>query len=147
MKYKIHTFLVDEIKQKIKELLLQIEDIQNSVNQEGKSSAGDKHETGRAMAQLEVEQCSKLLQEKELMLQQLLKMNTSEKHFMVGMGSLIECEEMFFFISLGFGKRIIDNNSVFCVGIQSPIYNELKGKKVGENFQFMNKKHLILNIN
>jgi hypothetical protein len=36
---------------------------QESANQEGKSSAGDKYETGRAMAQLEIEKASGQLAE------------------------------------------------------------------------------------
>jgi hypothetical protein len=137
---------MDEVRQKITELQSQIEELQEAVNQEGKSTAGDKHETGRAMAQLEVEQCSKLLREKELMYNQLLKMNLTDKHTLIGLGSLIECEGLNFYISLGFGKRTIENKEVFCIGVQSPIYNELKGKKKGDRFQFMKKEYVILSV-
>ena len=75
-----------------------MKDAQDSANQEEKSSAGDKYETGRAMGQLQRDMNAKqsILAKKELAyLQQL---STSPKN-QVGTGALVKTNNGIYFIS------------------------------------------------
>ena len=58
-------FCQDYVRQKQEVLKKRGASLQESLNSETKSSAGDKHETGRAMVQLEQEKLGQQLQEIE----------------------------------------------------------------------------------
>ncbi len=67
-----------------------IAEIQESLTSETKSSAGDKHETGRAMLQLEREKAGHQLVEIEKQKQILQKINVEAKHQKAALGSVIK---------------------------------------------------------
>lgn len=117
-----------------------------SVFAETKGSVGDKHETGRAMAQLEVEKASKILNETRQLssIIQLLAPEKMKDHAMLG--ALVETTLGTFYLSSGIGKIEIENSFVFCIGMQSPIGKSLMNKKVKEKFYFSDKEGLILDI-
>jgi hypothetical protein len=128
----LKTKLLDECKRqlayKVKSLRATIAGINESANVESKSSAGDKHETGRAMMQLEQEKLARQLQ--ELLLQQLdlEKINPHVRTEKIGPGSLIETSNGTFFIATAMGKVQLESKEVLVVSAQSPI-----GKKFAEN--------------
>jgi sortase (surface protein transpeptidase) len=55
LKTRLHSLCVSYVGQRIETAQRAIAIAQASANEETKSSAGDKYETGRAMAQLEIE--------------------------------------------------------------------------------------------
>ena len=116
-----------------------------SVVNETKGSAGDKHETARAMAQIEVENAGKILKEAENNLDffKSIPLNPSEK---ASLGSLIKTNFETFYISLGLGKISFLQEAVFCLNLNSPIGKNLVGKKIGDEFIFNNKSYLIIEI-
>ena len=59
MKLKIHSHCLQILNQKIEELSNALNTATESANNETKSSAGDKHETARAMMQIEQEKLGK----------------------------------------------------------------------------------------
>jgi hypothetical protein len=66
-----------------------INDLQQSLQSETKSSAGDKHETGRAMVQLEREKAGQQLAEIQKTQQILAKINPEVKSDTIGLGSVV----------------------------------------------------------
>ncbi len=54
-KQKLHSALIEEVEKRSANLQDSLNDALDSTANETKSTAGDKHETGRAMAQLEQE--------------------------------------------------------------------------------------------
>ncbi len=119
-----------------------MKDAQESANQEEKSSAGDKYETGRAMGQLQRDMNAKqlLLAKKELtFLQQL---NTSPKEN-VGSGSLIKTATACYFISIGLGTIDSNQGKVHLISIESPIGKLMNGLKINGQFQFLGQSHQI----
>ena len=74
---------------RLESVLAVIEDIKQSLQSETKSSAGDKHETGRAMLQLEREKAGHQLAEIEKTKQILSKINTESTSKKIGLGSVI----------------------------------------------------------
>lgn len=138
---------------KIKELLdlklfasqQNFKEIQESLLNDSKSSAGDKHETARAMAQIELEQAGKQLNEVEKLIQNFKQLNfETTKH--VKLGSLVETENFYFFVSIPLGKIEITSKPIYCIGIQAPITQTILGKKVGESITFNKQTSLILSI-
>ncbi len=123
-----------------------MDDAQLSANQETKSSAGDKHETGRAMAQLEQEKNAKKLAEVlevKRGLEMLRTQNTGEK---IEFGSLVYTNVGVYYISISIGKIEVEGTSFFAVSPASPIAVALKGNKAGDEITFNGRKFQIKEV-
>ena len=109
---------------------------QKALSSETKSSAGDKHETGRAMLQLEMEKASQQLKGVYEMKITLTKIDVCKQHKTAHLGSIIETNQGNYFLSISAGKLTIYDKNYFAVSIFSPIGKRLLGKKTGEQFTF-----------
>ncbi len=121
-----------------------ISGIQNSLQSETKSSAGDKHETGRAMLQLEREKVGKqfsAIQKQQLLLS---KTNINEVSSVARLGSLIDTNQGIYFLAISRGKVILKGKPYYIVAPHSPIGKFLLGKKIANEFIF-NDKYFIIN--
>jgi len=119
----------------------------HSLENETKSSAGDKHETGRAMMQLEMEKAGKQLASVQLMKTTLSKIKIDKVHTNAALGSIVETNNGSFFLSISYGNINVDNASYFGVSVASPIGKLLLGKKIKDSFQFNNTNYTILSVN
>lgn len=131
------------IQRKIDELEALIHDAQSSANLETKSTAGDKHETAKAQAQNEVERLSKqlvLLKQQRNTVEQL-PTNISEK---VQAGSFVQTSHGDFYVSVGLGKIEQEGWSFFALGVQSPLAQQMLGKRSGDRFLMNNGKNMEL---
>lgn len=128
------------------ELTLLLDELHQSMENDTKSSAGDKHETARAMAQLEQEKLSKQLQEFVQMKSILHQINPSKEHIQVGMGSLVQTSEGWYFLSVGLGQVTVGDTNVFALNPQAPIGQKLIGKRVGEEMEFGGRRLKINSI-
>lgn len=132
--------------QRVTELEQIIKDAQNAANNETKSSAGDKHETGRAMAQLETEKLTNQLGEALKLTELLHKINPKQIHQLIGLGSLVITNNGNFFISASLGKIEVDNKTYFAISSASPIGNILITKKEKDTFSFNNRSYNIIEV-
>ncbi|MGB5555752.1 MAG: 3-oxoacyl-ACP synthase [Flavobacteriaceae bacterium] len=123
-----------------------LRDIRESLDSEDKNTAGDKHETGRAMIQLEQESLGKQLGEAERMKQQLDKVNIRSVHTAIGMGSLVRTTKNDYFISISAGEFKNDANAIYCISMASPMGQLLMGKSAGDEIIFNTEKINILEI-
>lgn len=120
--------------------------IQESLTSETKSTAGDKHETGRAMLQLEREKAGKQLAEVQKLQQILTKINLSISSSHIHLGSLIVTSKANYFISISVGEIHIAETSYFAIAANSPIGKLLLGKSEGDVFNFNDKESSIKQI-
>ncbi len=142
-KKEIFEALEREIEQKNSVLAQTFSDLNSAVTDDSKSTAGDKHETGRAMVHLEQEKLSQQLNILNEYQETLAKINPEDKHDKIQFGSLVKTNRGCFFFSVGIGKITIDNETIFCLTITTPIGNALVGKKVGEPSQFNGEIEII----
>jgi transcription elongation GreA/GreB family factor len=119
---------------------------QKALQSETKSSAGDKHETGRAMLQLEMEKAGQQLEGISQMNEILSKINFSEASNKAHLGSIIFTEKANYFLSISAGQIIINRQKYFAVSVSSPIGKLLLGKSENEVISFNDIKHKILKI-
>ena len=122
---KKHTTIQDKIK-----------GIVASLDDATKSSAGDKHETARAMLQLDREQAGERLVEIEKTLEVLHKINLTNTAAHAHLGSLVTTNKGNFFLSISLGVFTYQKTSYYCIGLQTPIGKLLFGKQVGDGFSF-----------
>ncbi|WP_394366290.1 3-oxoacyl-ACP synthase [Spirosoma terrae] len=113
-----------------------MEEAQESANSESKSSAGDKYETGRAMAQLERDRHAQQLDGALTLERELSRINVEKEYTTVQPGSLVQTSRGRFFISISAGKLTVDKTDVFAVSPGSPIGVALAGRKAGDTVMF-----------
>ena len=122
--------------------------LMESNQQEGKSSSGDKHETGRAMVHLELEQLNKQRQEWQRQKEEVWKAapQHQEKWTEVRMGSLVTTNMGLYYMVTGWGKAEIDGVEVMIMGAQSPAGSALMGKRVGDAFGWGSIKGEVIKV-
>ena len=117
-----------------------------SVTNETKSSSGDKHETGRAMAQIEQEKASQMLSEANNLKQFLNKIDPSIVSAHAIVGSLVITNLGNYYISIAAGKFLIDEKVYFAISSKSPIGAKLLGESVNSSFKFNGNNYQIHEI-
>lgn len=123
---------------RLQSVLAVIEDIKQSLETETKSSAGDKHETGRAMLQLEREKAGYQLAEIEKTTQILSKISAETTSKNIGLGSVVFTTKSNYFISISAGKLKVENETFYAISANTPIGQLLLGKTVGDELTFRN---------
>ena len=113
-----------------------IESNKKALFSETKSSAGDKHETGRAMLQLEMEKSSQQLTSINQLKSVLAKISVKNTSDIICLGSLIITDKTSYFLAISAGKITIDSIEYYAVSTNSPIGQQLLGKKVGDSISF-----------
>ncbi len=146
LRFKVISFCIARIQNSLQEWVLEKTKIQDAANNETKSSMGDKYETGRAMAQNEIEKLEStiFLAKKQLDLLAQIKNDTTQiSESNVRIGSLIELDNDLYMLAVPIGKITIEQINVICISALSPIGKQLISKKSGEEFLFLNQKKKI----
>ncbi len=125
---------------------LAIEDAQSSANDDTKSSAGDKFETGREMMQQEIDRNRKQLEEAKKMSLALEQIENYQVSEIVHSGSLVITNFGKFYISISRGQIQVDGINYFAISAISPIGLKLMRQKVGYEFDFNGKPFVIESI-
>jgi len=145
-KRKIADYLHQQLREKITELKSTVEELTEARNNEDKCTVGDKHETGRAMTQMELEKCQAQLIQTENLQTTLSRIDLKKEFITVEFGSLVETDQGNYFFSIAFGKVEIETQTIFCLSTASPIGKILLGKKAGDTVSFHGKDLLIVKI-
>jgi len=135
-----------QLEDNIQSLSLIMHEITDSANNETKSSAGDKHETGRAMMQLEQEKLSKQIADLAAQKNEFLKIDFEKNYQAINQGSLIETNFGFFLIAISIGKIQIDEKIVFVISNKSPLAIAFLGKHINSTISFNGVDYLVKKI-
>lgn len=106
--------------------------LQQSLGAESKSTAGDKHETGRAMVQREMEQAEAARQRAKLLLDQFQQSAATSDQQVAGSGALVELNTGWFWLGVPFGKVETPAGTAFGISMASPLGQALAGKRPGD---------------
>ncbi len=131
---------------RLQSVLAVIEDIKQSLQSETKSSAGDKHETGRARLALEREKAGHQLAEIEKTKQILSKINTESTYKNIGLGSVVYTTTSNYFISISAGELKVEDDTFYAISANTPIGQLLLGKSVGDVINFRNLEFKITKV-
>jgi transcription elongation GreA/GreB family factor len=142
-KQQLHVLCLAYVEQRITAAAQAIQSAQASANEETKSSAGDKYETGRAMAQLEIEKNSTQLAEAQKLKQVLSQISPEKKTETVQSGSLVLTNQGNYFIAIAAGQFTLENKIYYAISPSSPIAQKLLGLKKDDGFVF-NKKEFVI---
>jgi transcription elongation GreA/GreB family factor len=120
-----------------------IDDARESANDDTKSSAGDKFETGREMMQQEIDRNRKQLEEAKRMKLVLQKIESYQSSEIVHTGSLVITNLGKFYLSISKGQIQVNGDNYFAISGVSPIGLKLMKQKVGFEFDFNGKSFKI----
>lgn len=109
-----------------------MQDARQSAANETKSSAGDKHETGRALLQLDQEKNARQLTEAKELKEKLLKIDPLLTSPIVSLGSVVLTSSGNFYISIAAGKIGTGGDFYFAISPASPIATKLMGLRSGD---------------
>ncbi len=119
---------------------------QEAANEEGKSSAGDKYETGRAMMQIERDKAAQQLDE-SLKLKRILEgIRTDARVDKVSLGAVVLSDEVNFYIAISVGKIQVEEKSFIAMAANAPVAMLLMGLKQNDTFHFNGRQHVVRTI-
>jgi hypothetical protein len=123
-----------------------VKQLQEDANAEQKSSAGDKHETARAMAQIEIDMNAKQAEETKRQLTFLNSCQFNSTDEIITNGSIVETNSAIFFIAIGLGSIQCGATQVMTIAPASPLSAALRGKRAGDKFILNGKENVILTV-
>ena len=123
-----------------------MDNAQDSANNETKSSAGDKFETGRAMMQMEVDKNARQLSEASRVKLLLDMVNPEMIYDKVRFGSVVKTDLANYFIAISAGRIIVEDVKYYAISPQAPLAIAMLQKKVGDTISFNEKPLKILEV-
>lgn len=119
-KAELIDFLTIRFTDDVNEIQADLTLISNDLANDTKSSAGDKFETAREMANQEISKLQSVLAEKKRFLQLLQNDAFQSKSATIQAGALAQIEEIWYFFGLPFGKTTFDSKTVIGIGLTAP---------------------------
>ncbi|MEN9400582.1 MAG: hypothetical protein RL632_1685 [Bacteroidota bacterium] len=145
-KIRVHAALISALNEKYKELQAALAETDDSLSADSKSTAGDKHETGRAMAQLEREKIGGFIQHHEQLMANAQRLDSSVATSTIRFGSLVNTSNGWYYISVAAGRINLENTPVFCLSQAAPLVGVLLGKKSGEEVVWQGNTIAIISV-
>lgn len=136
IKEKLYNLCLESIDNRLLTVKSTMDEIQESLLSETKSSAGDKHETGRAMLQLEREKAGNQLAEIIKIKTNLSKIDITNQSSKVRLGSVVYTNKANYYISISAGELEVDSVKFYAISPNTPIGLLLVSKTVGETVTF-----------
>ena len=146
LKKELYGLCISYVKTRIATAKQAIDDARQSANEETKSSAGDKYETGREMMQQETDRNQAQLNEANKLLVALNNIDNNAVSGATAPGSLVLTDNGKFYIAVSAGTLVLDGESYFAISPASPIGLKLKEHKVGDQFNLNGKSYLVKDI-
>ncbi len=146
LKQLIYKQLVGILDKKLENTKKAIESSKESRDNDTKSSAGDKFETGRAMMQMEVDKNELQLRKTLMLKRDLSQIDIQKEYESVEFGSFVITDHGNYFISIGIGKIDINKEAHYAISLASPIGKVLHNKKIGDKIKFQEREFIIKNI-
>ena len=146
LKHNLYQQCLQLVDTRYQSIQRQIEDLQHSLLSETKSSAGDKHETGRAMVQLEREKAGRQLAEINKLRTTLSQLNIDNTPSHVSLGSIVFTSKANYFIAVSLGAIEVDNQTFYAISPGTPIGQLLMGKIIKDEVTFNGNSFVIEEI-
>ena len=146
LKQKIHQQHSQFLQDKIDVFRDRIAALTEDAKNDAKGSAGDKHETALSMMHIEQEKLNHKLSEFITQKSILDKINPAVESTKIGLGSLVQTNNLLLYVSVALPKIVIDGQTIIAVSLQSPLGSVLLGKETGYEFDIHGTSYLIQKI-
>jgi transcription elongation GreA/GreB family factor len=143
LKEQLYKMCIDYVQKRISEARQAINDAQDSSDEETKSSAGDKYETGREMMQQVADQAQVQLNEANKLMVALSAIAYNTDHSNADTGSIVYTNHGQFYIAISAGTLSTGPQTFYAVSPASPIGVKLNGRKAGDEFDLNGRAYKI----
>lgn len=143
LKTKLHLHCRQVVDERIAEAKATIAEVQKAAEQDTKSSAGDKYETGREMLQQEQNKASIQLMELLKLKKVLDELSSVRVCKLVEPGCLLQTDKGSFYFSVSLGQVSLGGQSYMVISPVAPLARLLAGKKVGEQVQLKGRTYAL----
>ncbi|MDT0294731.1 transcription elongation factor [Mesonia ostreae] len=134
------------VEERMLRLQTSIRGLESDLENETKSSAGDKYETSREMINTEISQLENQLKEFKK-LQEILQLpNLQKAATKIQLGSIVTTSLANYFIAISAGEIKLKKQNFYAIGINSPIAKLLLGKQKDDRFSFRKEEIKILSV-
>lgn len=134
------------LQEKIVETVTATQSAKESRDNDTKSSAGDKYETGREMMQMEINKNEAQLAKYKLNLHEIENLKKIEVNDKVAYGSLVITNKGMYYFGLALGKMLVSGNTIYALSLASPIGKAFNFKVKGDGFTFNSIQYKIEGI-
>lgn len=128
----------------INQLQYEIEEAQRQANDYGQPK--DRYDAFRTKLMRQIELYAKQLDKAKLVINALQKINPDKGLEVVEFGALVITNKQRIFVSAGLGKVELDGETWFAISPNVPIYDSLRGKKVGDTISLNGNEIVIEKI-
>jgi len=146
LKQQLYTLCGEYLANKESVIKSLMNDAQDAANEDTKSSAGDKYETGREVMQQEVELNRTRLNELNKFKLALEMIKADQKNDTAIPGALVQTNNGSYYIAISAGQLKQNGNTYYSISIESPIGAKMRGLKRGEHFMLNGRDFIIENI-
>lgn len=144
-KNQVKKALLSDYVSKYDQLKLYLDDLNESLKSESKSSVGDKHEVGRAKIQTEIARLQEQVGRVEKQVH-LIEQLTDKKIESVAVGALLKTDKAIIYLALDHGVFKYDGKQILVTSLNSPLGKQLKEKKVGDKVKIGAQNHELREI-
>ena len=117
----------------------------HDIAEDTKSSAGDKFETAREMANIEINKLQSQVSSMNKAMTMLNTLPVSNKD-KVAVGSLIKTDSVSIFLSVSLGQVEVDGEQILVISPMAPLAQILLGKKEKDRVSFNDKTYIVLEL-
>jgi transcription elongation GreA/GreB family factor len=146
LKEALYQQCMDYVQQRMAAAQQGIDEAQQAAKDDTKSSAGDKYETGREMAQQETNRNMAQLTAANKLKIALNLIPTSGVTNRVENGSVVTTSNGNFYMAISAGVLTVNGDSYFAISPASPIGLKMKGLQVNDEFNLNGKLYKVESI-
>lgn len=145
-KLLVYNSVVKELDYRISQLKTAIQNQKESLNSSSESTAGNKHNTTRAMIHIELDKLHKQLLQNSRLKNLIQNITPENKTSIIKLGSLIKTNKGYIYIAIPLGKIQVDNQEVMVISLASPIGKALCNKKDHDSIIINNHSIIIKKV-
>ena len=146
LKRQLHAHCLSMLQKRIEAIDLVMAACQDAANSESKTTAGDKHETGRAVAQLDRENHAVQRVAALQSLQALRHIDVGRRYDEADTGALLHTDKGYIFLGISAGSIELNGESCLLVSVDSPIGQAFLGAEEGDFIQFREREFEVLAV-
>ena len=146
IKLLLQQAMYQKIDVQMQSLQAALKSIEESKQNETKSSAGDKYETGRAMMQMEQDKINAQFSQLMATKNHLQQISVNKESIQGEIGAIIGTEKENYYISVGLGKIELDGQMYYTISPEAPLSKLMINKSIGDNVTFGNRSFEIFTI-
>lgn len=145
LKRAVHEQCLALLAQRITDMQVEVDSLRTSES-DTKSSAGDKHETGRAMAQLEIEKHLSSIALARDMVASLERLDPDQHSTKAVLGALVATDTGRYYIAVPFGRIRAKEMDVHVISPQAPLALAFARTPIGGTARFNGADHIMRSI-